>query len=144
MEVHLTPDQEAFVRQAIETGRITSCSWRHPLLRGLILATGTGGALALAPSDPTKLYVGTGESTNACDSFFGVGVYRIDNVDSEGLWVVNRLCDLVEARSGTDGTTVRMHMALPPPPVDQTERVADIAAAHGDRRTAAGAADAIC
>src|SRR5712692_5716499 len=40
------------------------------------------GALALAPSDPTKLYVGTGEPNNSADSFFGVGVYRIDNVDT--------------------------------------------------------------
>jgi len=38
------------------------------------------GALALAPSDPTILYVGTGES-NQCGSgcYAGVGVYRIDN-----------------------------------------------------------------
>ena len=27
-----------------------------------------------------------------------------------GLWLVNQVCDLVELRSGTDGTTVRMHM----------------------------------
>jgi hypothetical protein len=40
------------------------------------------GALALAPSDPTILYVGTGEPNNSADSFFGVGVYRIDNVDT--------------------------------------------------------------
>src|SRR5207302_1468919 len=33
------------------------------------------GALALAPSNPTILYVGTGEPNNSADSFFGVGVY---------------------------------------------------------------------
>lgn len=27
-----------------------------------------------------------------------------------GLWLVNQLCDLVQIRSGPDGTTVRMHM----------------------------------
>jgi anti-sigma regulatory factor (Ser/Thr protein kinase) len=27
-----------------------------------------------------------------------------------GLWLVNQVCDLVELRSGRDGTTVRMHM----------------------------------
>jgi anti-sigma regulatory factor (Ser/Thr protein kinase) len=27
-----------------------------------------------------------------------------------GLWLVNQVCDLVEMRSGPDGTTVRMHM----------------------------------
>ena len=40
------------------------------------------GALALAPSDPSKLYVGTGEPNNSGDSFFGVGVYRIDNANT--------------------------------------------------------------
>src|SRR5215510_2392832 len=45
------------------------------------------GALALAPSDPTKLYVGTGEGNNSADSFFGVGVYRIDNVDTSATLV---------------------------------------------------------
>jgi hypothetical protein len=40
------------------------------------------GALALAPSNPTILYVGTGESNRSGDAFFGVGVYRIDNVDT--------------------------------------------------------------
>jgi len=40
------------------------------------------GALALAPSDPTILYVGTGESSGSCDSFFGVGLYRIDDADT--------------------------------------------------------------
>ena len=37
------------------------------------------GALALAPSDPNILYVGTGEANGSCDSFFGLGLYRIDS-----------------------------------------------------------------
>jgi hypothetical protein len=42
------------------------------------------GSLALAPSSPTTLYVGTGEHPGSLtsDSFFGVGVYRIDNADT--------------------------------------------------------------
>jgi anti-sigma regulatory factor (Ser/Thr protein kinase) len=32
---------------------------------------------------------------------------------SRGLWVVNQLCDLVQIRSSTAGTIVRLHMALP-------------------------------
>lgn len=39
------------------------------------------GALALAPSSPTTLYVGTGEANLSADSYFGVGLYRIDNAD---------------------------------------------------------------
>jgi len=40
------------------------------------------GALALSPADPTKLYVGTGESNGCGDCFFGAGLYRIDNVNN--------------------------------------------------------------
>jgi hypothetical protein len=28
-----------------------------------------------------------------------------------GLWLVNQLCDLVEARSSVSGTTIRLHMS---------------------------------
>src|SRR5439155_19055609 len=40
------------------------------------------GALAVAPSNPTILYVGTGEFNSCGDCFFGVGLYRIDSVDT--------------------------------------------------------------
>jgi hypothetical protein len=40
------------------------------------------GALALAPSDPEILYVGTGEPNGSADSFFGVGLYRINNAST--------------------------------------------------------------
>ncbi len=45
------------------------------------------GSLALAPSDPSILYVGTGEANGSADSFFGVGLYRID--DAAGAAVLN-------------------------------------------------------
>src|SRR5216683_4961747 len=45
------------------------------------------GALAIAPSSPSTLYVGTGEF-NACgDCFFGAGLYRIDNIDTSATLV---------------------------------------------------------
>jgi len=40
------------------------------------------GALAIAPSDHTTLYVGTGEYNSCGDCFFGAGLYRIDNADT--------------------------------------------------------------
>ncbi|MES2775111.1 MAG: T9SS type A sorting domain-containing protein [Bacteroidota bacterium] len=40
------------------------------------------GALALAPSNPSILYVGTGEANGSADSFFGIGLYRIDNAET--------------------------------------------------------------
>jgi hypothetical protein len=29
-----------------------------------------------------------------------------------GLWLVNQVCDLVQARTGRAGTTIRLHMRL--------------------------------
>ncbi|MFN8597102.1 MAG: hypothetical protein U0559_13085 [Anaerolineae bacterium] len=40
------------------------------------------GAIAIAPSNPDIVYVGTGESGQSCDSYIGVGVYRIDNAST--------------------------------------------------------------
>jgi hypothetical protein len=39
------------------------------------------GSIAIAPSQPSTIYVGTGEGNFSCDTYFGVGVYRIDNAD---------------------------------------------------------------
>lgn len=35
-----------------------------------------------------------------------------ESARGRGLWLVHQLCDLVEARTGADGTTVRVHAAL--------------------------------
>ena len=40
------------------------------------------GAIAIAPSQPDTIYVGTGETGFCGDCFFGVGVYRIDNAST--------------------------------------------------------------
>ncbi|MBP6003394.1 MAG: VCBS repeat-containing protein [Pyrinomonadaceae bacterium] len=40
------------------------------------------GAIAISPSQPETVYVGTGEHNFSTDSFFGVGVYRIDNAST--------------------------------------------------------------
>ena len=34
----------------------------------------------------------------------------IDRRDGRGLWLVHQLCDLVQIRSGDDGTVVRAHV----------------------------------
>jgi anti-sigma regulatory factor (Ser/Thr protein kinase) len=36
-----------------------------------------------------------------------------DGGGGRGLWVANQLCDLVEIRTGRNGTRVRLHMRLP-------------------------------
>ena len=59
------------------------------------------GALALAPSNPTILYVGTGEANFSGDSYAGVGLYRIDNVDTSPILVG----PINPSYSGIAGTT---------------------------------------
>jgi photosystem II stability/assembly factor-like uncharacterized protein len=43
------------------------------------------GAIAFAPNDPTTILVGTGEPALSADGFFGVGVYRIRNAESNAV-----------------------------------------------------------
>ena len=40
------------------------------------------GAIAIAPSQPDTIYVGTGEPNFSADCFFGVGIYRITNAST--------------------------------------------------------------
>jgi photosystem II stability/assembly factor-like uncharacterized protein len=54
-------------------------SWTPIFDQALSLAV---GALALDPSNPTRLWVGTGEANLSGDTYYGVGLYRIDAAES--------------------------------------------------------------
>lgn len=54
-------------------------NWTRLMDSALSLAI---GAIAISPSQPETIYVGTGEQNFSLDSFFGVGVYRIDNAST--------------------------------------------------------------
>jgi len=54
-------------------------SWTPLLDDALTLSI---GSITIAPSDPSTVFVGTGETSFSADSFFGVGVYRITNADT--------------------------------------------------------------
>lgn len=47
------------------------------------------------------------------DPLAGLHPPSASQLGGQGLWVVNKVCDLVELRTGPDGTTIRMHMRLP-------------------------------
>ena len=51
------------------------------------------GAIAIALSSPETVYVGTGEPNFSGDSYFGVGVYRIDNASSGSPTITGPLND---------------------------------------------------
>jgi anti-sigma regulatory factor (Ser/Thr protein kinase) len=38
----------------------------------------------------------------------------LDALGGHGLWIVNQVCDQVEMQSDETGTTIRLHMTLPP------------------------------
>lgn len=54
-------------------------SWTPMLDDALSLSI---GSIAVSPSDPSTVFVGTGEAGFSLDSFFGVGIYRITNADT--------------------------------------------------------------
>jgi hypothetical protein len=58
------------------------------------------GAIAIDPLNPSTVFVGTGEGDRSGDSFFGVGLYRIDNADSSPV-----LSGPFETRVDGTGTT---------------------------------------
>ena len=66
------------------------------------------GALALAPSNPTILYVGTGEPQASADSYAGVGLYRIDNADASPSLVgpINPVRSYLDASSNPQNVAV--------------------------------------
>ena len=47
------------------------------------------------------------------DALVGRARPEVDAPSGRGLWVANQLCDLVQLRSGADGTTVRLPMRAP-------------------------------
>lgn len=54
-------------------------TWTPLLDNALSLAV---GSVVISPSQPDTIYVGTGECQFSADSFFGQGVYRIDNAST--------------------------------------------------------------
>ena len=64
-------------------------------------STSAIGSLALAPSNSTILFVGTGEANGSGDSYAGVGMYRIDNCDTAATLVgpINPIRNYVDTAS---------------------------------------------
>ena len=74
------------------------------------------GAIAIAPSQPDTIYVGTGEVGFAQDSFFGVGVYRIDNASTASPVIsgpFNKDATLTDIFTGRGIGEIVVHPTLP-------------------------------
>lgn len=62
------------------------------------------GAVTIDPVHPSTVFVGTGEGNQSLDSFFGVGLYRIDNANTSP--TLNGPFELRVAGTGTSVTDV--------------------------------------
>jgi hypothetical protein len=58
------------------------------------------GAIAIAPSNPSIVYVGTGEPSQSGDSFFGVGLYRIENANGATPSLIGPINPLITSGNG--------------------------------------------
>jgi hypothetical protein len=45
-----------------------------------------------------------------------------EELGGKGLWLINQVCDLVQVRTGQEGTTTRLHMRLGRPEVSYARR----------------------
>jgi anti-sigma regulatory factor (Ser/Thr protein kinase) len=81
------------------------------------LATNTinhshGGGLLRVWRLPGRVICQVEDSGHIPDPLAGRHAPAIDGAGGFGLWTVNQLCDLVEVRTGSAGTTIRVHATL--------------------------------
>lgn len=118
----------------------TSLAYRHDLRPLRTLVATAAQQAGLSPTRCTDLVIAASEvAANTLRHAGGGGVLRLWQTDAEvlcqvedgghirdplagyrrpaggltggqGLWLVNQVCDLVEIRTGTFGTTIRLHM----------------------------------
>lgn len=77
--------------------------------------TSSGGTISLWPADG-ELICQLADTGHIADPLAGRRPPDRDHPGGQGLWLVNQVCDLVEIRTGPDGTVVRLHMRLPGSP----------------------------
>jgi anti-sigma regulatory factor (Ser/Thr protein kinase) len=83
----------------------------HELGVNSILHGGGAGVLRLW-REPGDLVCEVSDSGHVGNPLAGRIPPGDDEADGRGLWMVNQLCDLVQLRSGSAGTTVRLHTWL--------------------------------
>ena len=86
----------------LAVSEVAANTLRHTEQPGTLCVWRSGGEIICQVTD-------SGQIT---DPLVGRRRPAADSFRHGGLWVVNQVCDLVELRSGPDGTTVRMHVRL--------------------------------
>jgi anti-sigma regulatory factor (Ser/Thr protein kinase) len=63
--------------------------------------------------EPDALVVEIRDRGRIDDALVGRGPLDLDAESGRGIWIANQLCDLVQVRSGPDGTQVRLWTWVP-------------------------------
>ena len=90
----------------LAVSELAANTWRH---------TDAGGTVHIWAADGAVLCQ-VHDSGHVGDLLAGRRRPIPDAGGGHGLWVVNQLCDLVELRTGSTGTTIRLHIRLRPRP----------------------------
>jgi len=88
----------------LAVSELAANTWRH---------TDAGGTVHIWAADGEVLCQ-VHDSGHVGDPLAGRRRPIPDAGRGQGLWVVNQLCDLVELRTGSTGTTIRLHIRLRP------------------------------
>jgi len=104
-------DVERFAAPRLEAGRLADLVSAANEAAANSLAHG-GGGTARAWSDGSSVVVELRDRGVIHDPLVGRDLPDPFRDSGRGLWLMNQLCDLVEVRSGDEGTVVRMHMSL--------------------------------
>ena len=86
----------------LAVSELAANTWRH---------TDAGGTVHIWAADGEVLCQ-VHDSGHVGDPLAGRRRPIPDAGRGQGLWVVNQLCDLVELRTGSTGTTIRLHVRL--------------------------------
>jgi len=87
---------------ALAVHEVAVNSIQHGSGRGVLRIWRDAGALVCEIRDSGRI----------TDPLIGRSMPSWDDESGRGLWMANQLCDLVQVRSGADGTTIRIHTWL--------------------------------
>jgi anti-sigma regulatory factor (Ser/Thr protein kinase) len=118
----LTYRDDPAAARAFAREQARAAGLREPRLTDLVIAVGelaantlrhtTGSGTVRVWASASEVICEVRDGGHIRDPLAGRRFPAADAGRGHGLWVVNQVCDLVEMRTGTAGTTFRLHIAL--------------------------------
>ena len=118
----LTYREDPAAARAFARDQARAAGLREPRLTDLVIAVGELAANTLRHTSGTgtvrvwatalEVICEVHDSGHIRDALAGRRLPAADAGRGHGLWVVNQVCDLVEMRTGSGGTTFRLHIAV--------------------------------